>query len=340
MSITAATPRGRITRLDVARYAGVSTAVVSYVVNGGPRPVAVATAERVREAIRILGYRPNASAQALRTGSTRLLGFIVPEIDNPLWAEFAVAVESAAAKRGYDLILTNSESDAGLERKGILNLAARQVDGIIITTVMARPDIGALPDTGIPTVLLNTFKEVPDFTSIGVDALQGAYDGVQHLVWHGHKTIGLIIGGGGAGGGDVELRETAWLQATRDAGLPDGPIARCAFSREGGYEAGLRLFAGVSWPGAVFVSSDMQAVGLYRALYELGLTVPNDVAVVSFDGTKESEFTNPQLTVVRQPIQEMAAAAIEHVLGRSPNQTPQRVVRPATLIVRQSCGCP
>ena len=327
----------RVTRSDVARYAGVSTAVVSYVVNEGPRPVAAATAERVRNAIRVLGYRPNVSAQALRTGTTRLLGFIFPEIDNPLWAEFALAVGGAAAKRGFDLILANSEGDATVERQHILNLAARQVDGIIITSVLARPDVAALPNTGIPTILLNTFREVPAFNSVGVDAFQGAYEGVQHLIGHGHTTVGLIIGGGG--GADIELREAAWLQATRDAGLPDGPIGRDSFSREGGYRAGLRLFAGSSRPSAVFVSSDLQAIGLYRALYELGLSVPGDVAVVAFDGTKESEFTNPQLTVVQQPVEEMAATAIEQVLDTESVHAPRRWVSPATLVIRQSCGC-
>ena len=113
-------PRGQVTRSDVARYAGVSTAVVSYVVNGGPRPVAAATAARVSEAIRVLGYRPNASARALRTGSTQMLGLVVPEIGNPLFAELAVAVERAAARELVsELTRVNTERGVDVPRVGI-----------------------------------------------------------------------------------------------------------------------------------------------------------------------------------------------------------------------------
>ncbi len=325
----------QITRSDVARYAGVSSAVVSYVVNGGPRPVAPATAARVREAIRVLGYRPNASARALRTGSTKLLGLVVPEIGNPLFAELALAIESAAAERGYAVLLTNSEGDVDTERRHVLNLTARQIDGLLLTPALSRPDLANLPLTGVPTVLLGTFEEMPGFVSVGVDAFAGAHDGVTHLIGHGHRTVALVIGGGRAPGD--ELRERGWLQATRDAGLPDGPIAREPWSRAGGLAAARRLFGGGSPPSAVFVSSDLQAIGVLRGLHELGLRVPEDVAVLSFDGTEESEFTAPQLTVVRQPVQTMAADAIDRVLA--PDGRYHSVTHRPELILRASCGC-
>jgi len=98
----------------------------------------------------------------------------------------------------------------------------------------------------------------------------------------------------------MELREQGWMRALRQAGLPDGPIVRTDFTRRGGYEAGIRMFADETGPRAVFVSSDMQAIGVMRALWELGLRVPEDVAIVSFDGAAEADYTNPQLTTVRR----------------------------------------
>jgi LacI family transcriptional regulator len=137
----------------------------------------------------------------------------------------------------------------------------------------------------------------------------------------------------------MELREQGWMQALRAAGLPDGPIVRCSFDRAGGYEAGLRMFGGGTGPRAVFVSSDLQAVGLLRALYELGLRSPDDVAVVSFDGVAEADYTNPQLTVVRQPVEAMAAAAVDRVLAREDPDDHHLDQVPAELVLGASCGC-
>ncbi|PRY14673.1 LacI family DNA-binding transcriptional regulator [Kineococcus rhizosphaerae] len=321
-----------VTRADVARYAGVSSAVVSYVVNDGPRPVAAATAARVREAIEVLGYRPNPSAQALRRGSSRLLGHVVPDLGNPLWAQFALAVEEVAAGRGYDVLLASTEGGAEAEHRRIETLVARGVDALIVTSVMARPDLVTRAGLGVPLVLLNTFFEVPGFPSLGFDALGGARTGTAHLLGHGRGPVGLVIGGETG-----ELREQGWRAAAREAGTPEGPIARGEFSRHGGYGAGLRLFGSPDRPRSVFVSSDLQAVGVLRALFELGLRVPEDVAVVSFDGTVETEFTNPQLTTVRQPVEAMARAAVARALDG--DTSTDRQVLPAELVVRGSCGC-
>jgi len=328
-------PRGQVTRSDVARYAGVSTAVVSYVVNSGPRPVAEATAERVRDAIRVLGYRPNASARALRTGSTQMLGLVVPEIGNPLFAEMAIAVEQCAARRGHAVLLVNSESDPQVERTLIRSLTARQVDGIIISTVQHGSAVVDLPTLGVPVVLLNTFRAQDGVETVGVDAREGARLGVEHLIGHGHARIGLIIGGGG----EVEAREHGWQDATRAAGLPDGPLAREPFTREGGYRGALRLFGASDRPTALFASSDMQAIGALRALGELGLRVPEDVAVLSFDGTDEAEYAAPRLTVVRQPVEEMAEEAVARLIAPDPDRAPHHASFTPTLVIGRSCGC-
>lgn len=337
MATSPPSPHGRVTRADVARFAGVSSAVVSYVVNGGPRRVSPGTAAKVVDAVRILGYRPNASARALRTGSTKLLGLVLPGLGNPLFAEMALAIESAAAQRGYAVLLTSSDGDPGTERRHIAHLTDHQIDGLLLMTAMSRPDLANLPLAGVPTVLLDTFEQTVGFASVGLDAFAGAYDAVSHLIGHGHRSIALVIGGGGAPGG--ELRERGWLQATRDAGLPDGAIAREPWSKAGGYQAGQRLFGGSSYPPAVFVSSDVQAIGLLRALTERGLRVPDDAAVVSFDGTDDSRYTSPQLTVVRQPVQSMATAAVQRVLAIGTADEPEHAVHRPELILRESCGC-
>jgi LacI family transcriptional regulator len=325
--------RSQVTRADVARYASVSAAVVSYVVNGGPKNVAPATAARVLEAIRVLGYRPNANARALRTGTTQMLGLVLPDSSNPFFASLGHAVEAAAAERGHVVVLTNSRGDDALHRRLVANLASRQVDGLLLTGATARADHAA--GTGIPTVLLDQHAPLAGCVTVGPDSYAGAYEGVAHLIGHGHRTVALITGDSGFG--TTDSRERAWLQATRDAGRHDGLVARAPFTFEGGYTAGNRLLAAAHPPTAIFASSDMQAIGLLRAIHESGRHVPHDVAVVSFDGTDETEFCWPRLTVVRQPVELMARAAVDAVLTR--RTAAHHAALPMDLIARRSCGC-
>ncbi len=329
---------GPVTRKDVARYAGVSTAVVSYVVNGGPKKVAPATEAKVQDAIRVLGYRPNAAARALKLGSSETLGLVVPDISNPFFSLFSHAVEDAAAALGYALVLSNSDGNLAKERRNIRNLAARQVDGVLLASVLFEPDLEVLETADIPSVLLNQERDAPGFNCIGVDLAAGARIAVEHLIGHGHTNIGLAMGTNVSGATDG--REVGWREALQAAGLPEGPIVYSAFTRPGGYLAGQRLLASVNRPTAIFATSDMQAIGLLRAVHEAGLAVPGEIAVASFDGSAESEYSWPPLTTVEQPVAGMAEAAVAALVGASRGEKPRHRIFDTTLHVRQSCGCP
>ncbi|GGI01263.1 LacI family DNA-binding transcriptional regulator [Arthrobacter liuii] len=331
-------PRTPVTRKDVARYAGVSTAVVSYVVNSGPKNVAPATAARVLDAIRILGYRPNAAARALKLGSTEMLGLVLPDNSNPFFAEFAREIEIAAGNHGYALLLANSNGNVSEEHRHLRNLASRQVDGVILASnSMNEPVTRNILTSDLPTVLLNQAVPVPGMASVGADFRAGAADAVRHLIGHGHTEIALLMGAGTST--ITDERELGWLDALAEAGLPEGPIARAPFTREGGYRGGQRLVRGAHRPTAVFCSSDLQAIGLLRALHEAGLSIPEDVAVVSFDGSAESMYSWPALTTVRQPLADMAAAAVNAVLPAGGKTPLTHEVFPTELIIRRSCGC-
>jgi LacI family transcriptional regulator len=329
--------RSPVTRKDVARYAGVSTAVVSYVVNKGPKKVAPATEAKVQDAIRVLGYRPNAAARALKLGSTETIGLVIPDNGNPFFSLLAHAVEDAAAELGYALLLTNSDGNLGKERRNIRNLAARQVDGVILSSVLMEPDLVDLESADIPAVLLNHSADAPGFNSVGVDLAAGAQSAVEHLIGHGHINIALAMGTNT--GNFLDGREQGWLEALTQAGLPEGPIVRSAFTREGGYAAGRRLLASASRPTAIFASSDLQAVGILRALHEAGRSIPDDIALASFDGSAEAEYSWPPLTTVKQPAKAMAEAAVRALIGARRTRTAEHLIFPTELQVRSSCGC-
>ncbi|MEV6272637.1 LacI family DNA-binding transcriptional regulator [Kribbella sp. NPDC051936] len=318
-------PKDPVTRNDVAEYAGVSTAVVSYVVNEGPRKVAPETRERVLDAIRALGYRPNATARALRMGTTRTFGLITPDGGNPLFAELAKAIDREAAARGYVVLQTSADGDPLTERAKIAELLARQVSGLLLVAPTADP---SLDDVEVPVIAIN--RVLPTVSSVRPAYREGARLGVEHLISHGHRRIGLVIGGAGH-----PERELGWRDALEAAGLAEGPIARATFSREGGYRAAQTLLESQST--AIFASSDLQAIGVLRALHEAGVDVPGDVAVAAFDGTPETEYTWPPLTVVRQPVEQLAREAVRRLIEGE--ESTEALTVPTELILRRSCGC-
>lgn len=336
-SLQAQAGSGKVTRTDVARYAGVSTAVVSYVINGGPKPVATATAARVREAIKVLQYQPNATARALSLGATRLLGMIVPDSTNPYFAELTDAIAQAAAARGYALLAANSRTDADTERQNTLNLVSRQVDAIILATVLSPSEVAAMPVQGIPRVLIDQSSVVHGIPAVSTDFEQGAAIGVQHLIGHGHQDIAILVGKD-IDPSRVDPRHSGWKKALQEAGLPEGPAEFTDFTRQGGYEATRRLLDLPKRPTAIFASSDLLAVGALRAIHEAHLSIPQDIAVVSFDGTSESEFSWPQLTTVRQPIARIAEAVLKAALSQDETDGKIQLLA-AELIIRRSCGC-
>ena len=329
---------GAVTRADVARYAGVSDAVVSWVVNGGPKSVSEATAARVRDAVDRLGYRPNTTARALALGSTKILGLVVPDSTNPFYAEYAVAIQRAAAELGYALLTVSAGSDPEIELRGVLDLCDRQIDGLLLARGTGTGAVGELARRGVrtPVVLIDSAAPYPGHLAIGPDAAAGIDAATDHLLRvHGHSSVSLVIGD--TADLDSDGRETGWLRAHARNRRPPGTVERATFTRTGGYAAGLRLLQDTERPSAVVTGSDLQAVGLLRAAREQGLGVPTDLAVASFDGTEESSFTWPSLTTSRQPVDAMARAAVRAVLGAE--RPSNHEVFPTDLAVGGSCGC-
>jgi LacI family transcriptional regulator len=328
-----------VTRTDVARHAGVSAAVVSYVLNDGPRPVAAGTRERVLAAIKELGYRPNGVARALKLRRTHTLGLVVPDNSNPYFAELAKAIEDVAFARGYSLLLGNSSDDATREFEQIRAFLDRQVDALMLISVRADPDLSVLKRSGTPAVLIDRASATVTVPTVSVDNAAGASAATRHLIEHGHRRIGCITGPGHLPA--VRDRLTGYTRALDDHGIHRAHelVHSAPFTRTGGLAAARVLLTLTAPPTALFVASDLQAVGALRAAVELGLKVPRDLAVVSFDGTQESLYADPSLTAIRQPVEQIARRAIDQLLPGDDAGEPHTVLS-AELVVRESCGCP
>jgi LacI family transcriptional regulator len=328
-------PARRATAVEVARLAGVSPAVVSYVLNEGPRPVAAATAARVREAVRELDYRPNRAARALRVGSTGMVGLVLPSVTNPFFAAFSEAFQAAADRRGLAVIAASSDAALDHERELLESLPRHGIDGLVVVTVMHQADTAAMPVPGVPAVVVNSPFPVPGVHALGPDATQGAQLVVEHLLRvHGHRSVAVVSGE--SSGRRPASRELGWQQALRTDGAEPGPVVHVAFDRPGGQAAAERLLALRVRPTAVFATSDAQAFGLLHGLRSAGVRVPEDVAVVGFDGTDDGAYAAPPLTSARQPVAAMAEAALD-ALERPAGASHQ--LFPLDLVVRESCGC-
>ncbi|MGX9901379.1 LacI family DNA-binding transcriptional regulator [Arthrobacter sp. SA17] len=218
------------------------------------------------------------------------------------------------------------------------------MDGLFLSSVLFEPDLIDLEQADIPVVLLNHPADavIKDgaaghgANAVGVAFQEGARAAVEHLISHGHERIGLIIGGNADS--ELDAREVGWHQGIQEGSLTAGPIIRVPFTREGGFHAGQELLARSERPTAVFVSSDQQAVGLLCALHEGGLRLPEDLAVFSFDGSPESEYTWPRLSTVAQPEKDLARTALEALLAPNPGGETQTKIFPTELVLRASCG--
>jgi LacI family transcriptional regulator len=341
-----------VTRNDVARLAGTSPAVVSYVINNGPRPVSEAARQRVLDAIKQLGYRPNAVARSLRSRRSWTIGVIASDSaggKSPFFGQFTRACEEVAWQRGYSVLFGNSAEDPARAEGYVRRFLERQVDGLVLMRVPVSADQAEEMRGRVPVVTID--HAAPAFFSrLAVDDEEGGYQATRHLLEHGHRRIGFV--GGPLDITPVRLRAAGWRRALQEAGAAAGSEAELAegaglveegeLSLEGGYDAALRLLSSPSRPTALFASIDGQAIGAMRAAADLGLRVPGDVAVVGFDGAREAAYTVPGLSTISQPIDEMARHATETLVGaiESEGVEPVTKIFSATLVTRGSCGCP
>ncbi|WP_084481098.1 LacI family DNA-binding transcriptional regulator [Ruania albidiflava] len=333
-----------VNRNDVARLAGVSPAVVSYVMNDGPRGVAPATRERVLRAIEKLGYRPNPLANSLRTNRTMTIGLVVPDNTNIYFAELARAIEEAAFPLGYTMLLGNAADSTERENAYVQAFLDHRVAGVLL--IPSRDSTAAaakFAHTNTPWVLMDRLTELENVPAqVLSDNRQGGRLATEHLIWHGRRRIACISGPVEVG--YTRERVRGWRDALAASPLdPDAaPLREVAFDRFAGYRAARDILSRNPGTDAIFVASDEQALGVMRAIEEQGLSCPADIAIISFDGIAASLLTVPSLATIKQPVGLLAEHAIEQLLAQG-DATPtdgRRIVLPVELSTGGSCGCP
>lgn len=323
---------------DVANHAGVSVATVSRVLTGS-RNVSPALAERVHDAARILGYRHNAVARALRRGQTNTVGMIVPEIGNPFFPAVVEAIERRLQGTGRDLFLCDAQQDVAIEHQRVQALIGRQVDGLVIVPVSAIASRAAVEEAAArtPVVQVDRYVENLPVDWVGVNDEFGIGLAVEHVASLGARRIAFVSAA--LDSSSAQQRHAGFTTAIARAGL-DTELPRLlgTFRAEWGRAAVLQLMARGPLPDAVICGNDEIAVGVLGEFRRKHVRVPEDVLVTGFDDIRFSAMADPPLTTVRQPHEQLAAECIRLLDARmaDPETPVQRTAIAPSLVVRDS----
>ncbi|MEA4906351.1 MAG: LacI family DNA-binding transcriptional regulator [Anaerolineaceae bacterium] len=336
----------RPTQLDVAKRAGVSRSTVSFVLNGVPNdrvPISLATKQRVLKAIADLGYEPDARAQALRSGATKTIAFVITDIRNPHYADYVIGIEEIAVENGYHLLISNTDLNDEGSLINFRDLTRQRIDGLILASsfILESSEANALLNQLVkrkfPIVELSGWYGVDGALSDYQDATSEV---MKYLLDLGHRRIGMVYG--------VSAHEHAkdrllpYLDSQHKAGLvvDHSLLVECGPTIEDGYQAAARLLHHPARPTAIIAVNDLLAIGVYRAAADAGLQIPKDLSVVGYDNIPMSNYMVPRLTTVSKDAVNLGKKAFELLLTRiqNPDYPLQRYTVPAKLIIRDSTG--
>ena len=329
---------GRPTIAQIAQYAGVSVPTVSKVLNGRT-DVSPPTRKRVEQVIEEYGFVRNRAARALRKGKTGLVDLILPRLDDEYYLPILEGVAQVLREAGMRLVLTSTDYQSEQEVQRIDMVTDHSTDGILLV-LPSDEAIEHLERSGLPFVLIHNQgglrSTVP---SVTITSWEGGFAATTHLINLGHQRIAYI--GKTALARDAIERIAGYRAALDAANLPIDPQLQCegAFTEADGYTATRALLELSEPPTAIFAGNDRQAAGVYRALHELGMAVPDKMSVIGFDNLPYTELMTPPLTTVHVPRLELGRTAATMLLRLINEEALEmtRVVLPTEFIERQSC---
>lgn len=322
---------------EIARLANVSSATVSKIINGKDKYISEETRQRVLEIIEREGYIPNGIAKSLKMKRTKTIGIIVPDVMNLFFSEVAKGAEDSAEKKGYSVILCNSDNSKTKEEKYINILQEKMVDGIILTASEGEAR-KYLKRCNTPMVLVDRNLDLDKpIGRIIVDNVEGTYKATNYLIEKGCKSIGFIS--------SEEVNKLAkerllgYKKALEENGIEIDPkrIFLKSFSVETGYEGVDYLLKDTS-VDSICCGNDLIAIGAIQRLKEKGIRVPEDVKIIGFDDISISKYVDPPLTTVRQPIYKLGEEAVNILVAIiEKKDTEMTKILETEIVERKSC---
>ena len=326
---------------DVAKRAGVAVSTVSAVLNRSA-PVSSAVVARVEQAIRETDYTPNRAARSLRKGDSRLIGLVVPDISNPFFSTIARVVEDRSLAAGYMAFVYNTNEDLVREEKILAMMRGQRVAGVILAPAASSAPHGdkLRQHLDVPIVLVDRDVEGTNFEAVVLNNRQAARMAAEYLLRFGHRRIAIVAGREGVSSADQRLE--GCCEALVESGVPIDPdlVLRGDYNQEQALHVTQRVMSSLNHPSAVIAFSNVMTIGILRALSSLGLSCPQDVSLIGIDDFDWAEAMHPRLTVIGQPVTEMAETAVDRLLdliaGAPPSKNRRHVFDPV-LIARESC---
>ncbi len=332
---------------DVAELAGVSIATVSRCINQ-PDKVTERTRLKVQEAIVQTGYSPNTLAQSFRRGRTNLVMVVLPSVGDPFFTDVMRGIHSAANAKGYSVVIEETRFNTLTPDEIGAMLVSRQTDGIILlasTSPFGTDILSAKHRRRLPIVIGCEIisPELSNFPSVHIDNVAAAREATNYLLARGHERIAMIYGQ--ASSLLTKDREFGYRAAMHDAGLDieDGWVIAGDLTLKGAIRATRKLLNHEHRPTAIFCANDEMAMGCLHEIKSVGLAVPEDISVIGFDDIRYAEVTDPPLTTISQPAEEIGERVMYRLCreiedGQTGAKQPELV--PHRLIVRQSVGPP
>lgn len=298
---------------DIAQYAGVSTSTVSRSLSNTSY-VKEETRQKIIEAARHLKYSPNILAQGLKTGQSNTIALMIPSIQNMIFPDITRGVEDTAHKKGFSVILCNTDENIEIEKTYIEALRMRIIDGFIFATMMPQSiHIQSLRTEQVPTVLVLRACD-RGIDAVLIDNIKAAYNGTKYLIERGHKRIALALG-------NTELalyseRYQGYQKALDDAGIPldESLVLHERYGVNSFYTLVKMMIEKGNIPDAIFATNDARAIICMRSLYDMGFRIPDDVSILGFDNVDISAFVEPPLSTMSQPLYNMGVLAAEKLI--------------------------
>lgn len=334
----------RVSLKDVASKVGVSTALVSYVLNGKEKEARVGEemSKKIRKVARELNYQPNLIAKGLKSGHTKTLGLIVADISNPFFSTLARIIEIEAKKNGYTVLFGSSDEDLENSQNLINTFLNRQVDGLIITPVEGSDDqIKDLQKKGIPVVLMDRDLAKSDSSKVIIDNYNAAFNATSLLIKNGYKKIAMIAY-------DTKLthmldrtegyRSALKVNKVKDSGAL---LIKVKFNTmQAQIEKALQYLIGKKKIDAVVFATNSISIQSLKVIHRLKVRVPKELGIISFDESDVFDFFYSPVTYIKQDMQAIGESAVNvlvQIINDSGKKNIQAVI-PATIVVRESSG--
>ncbi|MGZ0049411.1 LacI family DNA-binding transcriptional regulator [Brevibacillus gelatini] len=322
----------------MAQLANVSIATVSRVLNNS-KPVRPELRERVLRIVEETGFQPNAIARSLVSKETRIIGVMIPDINNNFYSNLTYGIDSVLSNDDYSMFLAISDEVVDKELKYLRLFKEKQLDGVIIASIhFLESNFQTLHEMQVPMVV--TGHDLPGYQipTVNVNNVQASYDATAYLISQGHRKIACVSGPLWDPPCGLD-RMGGYRKAMRAHDLPihDGFVVEGDFTAKSGYEAMRRIWEEDVRPTAVFVATDLMAVGVLNYLHDHGIRVPEDISVMGFDNLELASLTRPMLTTVHNDPFMYGKAAAEQLLKQIRNEPVERMsIVPHHLVIRQS----